>query len=79
MTIQSKSFVKRSIVTVGYTAALLAAPALASMVSAAEAFAQPDITTISTENHQDRERYWHEQYDVPVYVPHVNTMVHQSR
>ena len=72
---------KRSILAIGLGSAVLAAPLFASVATTtAGAFAaRPDNVTISAEDHDDRERDWHETYDVPVYVPHVDNSVHQSR
>jgi hypothetical protein len=72
------SLAKQAALTVGFAAALFAGPALVSVATATEAFAQPNVVTIGAENH-NRQGSVGQSYTAPVYLPHVNTTVHQSR
>jgi hypothetical protein len=78
MTTQKMSLTKRAAVTVGFAAALFAGPALVSVGTATEAFAQPNVVTVGAENHS-RQGSVGDSYTAPVYLPHVNATVHQSR
>jgi len=71
---------KQSIAAIGFGSAVLTAPLFAALVTTtADGAARPDHVVISANNQDERERDWHQMYDEPVYIPHVDNTVHQSR